>query len=90
MNTRTGENRVTPPRTDRFFERNNYWYYITREGVEIGPYDSRRAALFGCTLVIDYISRRNPAVRATQRHYTGRPAASKCSTQAAICRTPRA
>ena len=67
MNARTGEHRATPPRSDRYFERNNYWYYITREGVEIGPYDSRRAALFGCTLVIDYIARRNPAAVETLR-----------------------
>lgn len=31
-------------RTDRFFAVNSAWYFTTREGGSVGPYDSKSAA----------------------------------------------
>jgi hypothetical protein len=31
-------------KTDRFIVQNGEWYYMTREGVERGPFESREAA----------------------------------------------
>jgi len=49
-------------RSERIIERNQYWYYKTREGVEIGPYDSHTDASIGVREFINYILRVNPAV----------------------------
>ena len=38
---RIGENGPVPMRTDRFFAVNSAWYFATREGASIGPFDSK-------------------------------------------------
>ena len=43
-------------RSERYFERDHYWYYTTREGVDIGPYDSKSEAVNGCCLYINYLN----------------------------------
>jgi hypothetical protein len=45
-----------PVRQDRFFERDNYWYYTTREGVQIGPFDQLAEARDGCDDFIEFIT----------------------------------
>ncbi len=49
---RTGEQGQTPVRNNRFLQKENYWYYTTREGVDIGPFDSQADAEHG---VSDFI-----------------------------------
>ncbi len=39
-------------RTDRFFKLHNYWFFATREGASVGPFDSRDCAV---KAVDDYI-----------------------------------
>lgn len=41
-----------PDRSDRVFEDNGYWYFHTREGVRVGPFDSKELALKGTN---DYV-----------------------------------
>ncbi len=41
---RTGEDGQPPPRSSRIFNMEDYWYFATREGADVGPYDSRDAA----------------------------------------------
>lgn len=53
---RTGEDGSTPSRVARLFEENNYWYYSTREGVTIGPFDTRQEAESGVRHFVDYIT----------------------------------
>ena len=44
---RNGENGRIPARHERFFQSDEYWYYTTREGVDIGPFDSMEDAAEG-------------------------------------------
>lgn len=42
--TRAGERPRLWYRSNRFFSADGFWYFTTREGIDVGPYDSRRAA----------------------------------------------
>lgn len=57
---RNGEQGNIPPRNGRFLEKSGYWYYMTREGVDIGPFDTRADAEVGVGEFIDYICASNP------------------------------
>lgn len=46
---RTGEEAVPQKRKDRTFQNGDYWYFTTREGVEIGPFDSKELAEKGAS-----------------------------------------
>ncbi len=39
-------------RTERFFKLHDYWFFATREGASVGPFDSKDCAVSG---VADYI-----------------------------------
>jgi len=52
---RAGEQGSAPERASRFFERDNYWYYRTREGLTFGPFDTRSDATQGASEFIDFI-----------------------------------
>ena len=49
-------------RTERFIQRQSYWYYRTREGVDIGPYDTLTEARVGADEFVRYILQVNPGV----------------------------
>lgn len=66
---RTGENFEVPMRCKRFFQKDNYWYYSTREGVDIGPFDTRHEAERGVSDFIDFIVHAEPEVVATFERY---------------------
>ncbi len=34
----------------------NYWYFRTREGMDIGPYDSQTDAISGISSFIEFLS----------------------------------
>ncbi|WP_423896266.1 DUF6316 family protein [Candidatus Pelagadaptatus aseana] len=53
--TRMGDTGGSHQRTERFFQREGYWYYSTREGVDIGPFDARDDAEDGCMEFIDFV-----------------------------------
>jgi Domain of unknown function (DUF6316) len=59
---RTGEQGSVPNRNGRFLQKDNYWYYTTREGVHIGPFDSRDDAEVGVGEFIDFICASEPKV----------------------------
>ena len=68
-NNREGENGNIPDRSGRFVEKSNYWYYQTREGVDIGPFDSREEAETGVGDFIDYICASAPeAAKVIERY----------------------
>lgn len=69
MNNRVGENGAVPNRNGRFIKREGYWYYSTREGVDIGPFDSRDDAEVGVGEFIDFICASEPKVLATLKQY---------------------
>lgn len=58
---RAGES--NPPnsiRSDRFFNLNNYWFFATREGASVGPYDSKEQAIQGVADYIEFVSGADP------------------------------
>lgn len=52
---RTGEHGAVPPRSDRFFALEDSWYFSTREGAPIGPFDNRVEAEQGLLDFIEFI-----------------------------------
>lgn len=72
---RTGEAGGVPIRSKRFFKKGDYWYYGTREGVDIGPFDNVHEAEIGASEFIDFIIHAEPSVIQTLEKY-GRVAAA--------------
>ncbi len=56
MHLRTGETSMPPFRTDRLYQVDGRWYFVTREKTREGPYQNRIDATFG---VQSYVSRAN-------------------------------
>ena len=59
---RKAEQGNIPVRSDRLFTQHNYWYFRTREGMDIGPFDTISEALEGIQSFIDFIDTTEPAV----------------------------
>ena len=59
---RKQESGVVPIRSDRLFTQHNYWYFRTREGMDIGPFDSISEAVDGINGFIDFLQSAEPAV----------------------------
>jgi hypothetical protein len=57
---RSGESGAMPSRQNRFFQQYEYWYYRTREGIDIGPFDTLSDAQNGVREFIDYVVNQNP------------------------------
>jgi hypothetical protein len=51
-----------PQRTDRLFFQGGYWYFRTREGMDIGPFDNRGEAAVGVRGFIDFLEGSQPEV----------------------------
>lgn len=66
---RNGEAGTVPSRSGRFLQKDNYWYYTTREGVDIGPFDSREDAEVGVGEFIDFICASEPKVADILKQY---------------------
>ena len=69
MSNRAGEQGKVPIRSGRFLKKEGYWYYSTREGVDIGPFDSREDAEVGVGEFIDFICASEPKVLAALKQY---------------------
>lgn len=72
MKNRSGETGTIPERNDRFFCKDDYWYYTTREGVDIGPFDSLDEAIENAEQLIEFITSEAPAFSATLQFYSRR------------------
>ena len=53
---RYGDTGPIPERSYRVFEKNSYYYYRTREGIDIGPFDTKADAERGVNDFIDFMS----------------------------------
>jgi len=71
---RTGEDGTVPSRCNRFFQKGDYWYYSTREGVDIGPFDTFHEAETGASDFIDFILHAEPSVIETLERYASKAA----------------
>jgi hypothetical protein len=54
--SRKGEGKTPQDRSERLFTQHNYWYFRTREGMDIGPYDSESDADNGINSFIDFLN----------------------------------
>lgn len=70
---RMGEKCSIPDRSQRLFQLQEYWYYTTREGIDIGPFDTRQEAEKGISNFIDFVLHAEPQVVDSLNKY--RPAA---------------
>jgi len=59
---RCGEAGNSPIRTKRVYKQGNYWYYSTREQINIGPFDSCSEAESGVGEFVDFIMHAEPSV----------------------------
>jgi hypothetical protein len=57
---RVGEAGNIPIRTDRFFSARGEWFFATREGAAIGPFDDKEEALKGLDDFIEFMSLAEP------------------------------
>ena len=51
-----------PHRGDRFFKLANNWYFTTREGFSMGPYDSHEMAAKGTGDYISFVNHAAPHI----------------------------
>jgi hypothetical protein len=58
-----------PVRSDRVFTQHNYWYFRTREGMDIGPFDSINDAVEGINGFIDFLDTGKPETVTRVREY---------------------
>ena len=57
---RFGEQGPTPPRSTRVFSLKESWYFSTREGANIGPFETRDQADLGVQNFIDFLKLASP------------------------------
>ena len=50
---RKGENRENRDRTDRFSQEGDFWFFKTREGLDIGPFTSRSDAQYALLYFVE-------------------------------------
>ncbi|OUS14941.1 hypothetical protein A9Q88_12735 [Gammaproteobacteria bacterium 50_400_T64] len=53
---------ATRVRSDRYFKLSDYWYFITREGATLGPYDSKDQAQQAVADYIQFVNQASPAM----------------------------
>ena len=53
---------TSPIRSDRLFIQNNYWNFRTREGMDIGPFDSINEAVYGVDNFIEFVDAAKPEI----------------------------
>ena len=68
---RYGDTGPIPERTNRIYEKNSYYYYRTREGIDIGPFDTPAEAKRGVSDFIDFMSN-GPNSSETLQQYASR------------------
>ncbi len=53
---------TAPLRCDRYFKLSNYWYFTTREGATLGPYDSKEQAQLAVADYIQFVTQTTPTM----------------------------
>ena len=67
---RSGDAGPVPTRSDRVFQKNEYFYYRTREGIDIGPFDSMKDAERGVRDFIDFMQTEPQSAQTLQQYST--------------------
>ncbi len=60
IENREGEMGTTPVRSDRFFAAQGEWFFSTREGAPIGPFEDKEEARKGLDDFIEFMSLAEP------------------------------
>ncbi|ODS22739.1 hypothetical protein AB835_12560 [Candidatus Endobugula sertula] len=60
-----------PYRSDRIFSQCGYWYFRTREGMDIGPFDNRGEAVLGAKGFISFLEESQPDIVNRVTRYMG-------------------
>ncbi|MBX2808733.1 MAG: hypothetical protein KTR20_08895 [Cellvibrionaceae bacterium] len=60
--SRKTETGSVPVRSDRFFMQHNYWYFRTREGMDIGPFSTQPEAAEGVQSFVEFLTEAEPSV----------------------------
>lgn len=65
---RNADNSVKQPqpkvRSERFFKLHDFWYFATREGTAVGPFDLKEAAEAAVADYIEFIEKSDSETRA--------------------------
>ena len=59
---RVGEGGNVPLRTDRYFSVEYDWYFSTREGAAVGPFDNKAMAVAALNDFVEFLSLASPKV----------------------------
>ncbi len=57
---RAGEAGTIPGRSARFFKKHNVWFFHTREGADVGPFDDANDAERGLKDFVDFLTLADP------------------------------
>jgi hypothetical protein len=68
-NSKAGFSNRTSSSQGRLIQKDGYWYYGTREGVDIGPFDTIGEAKQGLSEFVDFIVASEPSMAETLKQY---------------------
>ena len=74
INNRPGEQGPIPGRSERIFQKQEYFYYRTREGIDIGPFDTEADAIRGVQDFVNFLLD-DPHSAETLSYYSGKKVA---------------
>tara|TARA_R110000868_G_scaffold64820_2_gene194524 strand:- start:90 stop:323 length:234 start_codon:yes stop_codon:yes gene_type:complete len=65
VSSRNGENeeRQLPIRSQRFFKLHNFWFFATREGAAVGPFDAQEGAANAVNDYIEFMQKADDGAR---------------------------
>ncbi|MGB5324136.1 MAG: DUF6316 family protein [Pseudomonadales bacterium] len=63
MHHRKGEAGPIPSRCERFYSLRSEWFFATREGASVGPYETMESASMGLDDYLDFMALAKPRVR---------------------------
>lgn len=66
---RAGEQDLNLKRSKRIYKQDSYWYYLTREQIHIGPFDTYSEAEAGVGDFVDFVLHAEPNVIKTLSMY---------------------
>jgi hypothetical protein len=63
--SRNGENGEPQPpiRSARFFKLHNFWFFATREGAAVGPFDAQEGAMHAVEDYIEFMQKADDGAR---------------------------
>lgn len=60
---RQGETGLIPDRSDRFYLLESVWFFATREGAAMGPFETHQAAMMGLKDFLDFLELAKPKTK---------------------------